>query len=124
MAKRPSLNPAGNPATLIPGGGRKGKANLTDRVRSAFEDALVILDRRQKPLKELMADALEQNPIAALNALSKFCPIEAKVEHSGSVTDFHLAALRELTRRTIPSPVEQPMVIDVQAVTIDPDKPS
>jgi len=55
------------------GGSRKGKPNVAPVMRARFLAALKLVEQRQgKTLPELMLDWLLKDPIAMLNAMSKF----------------------------------------------------
>jgi hypothetical protein len=80
------------------GGTRKGKYDIAPVMRAAFLAAIKLVERREgKTLAELMADWLEKDPIAMLNAMSKFAVRETCVQaaHDHTLTPASCRATRE-----------------------------
>ena len=71
------------------GGTRKGKYDIAPVMRAAFLAAVKEVEQREgKTLAELMADWLEKDPIAMLNAMSKLAEREerAQTAHDHALT--------------------------------------
>lgn len=66
---------------------RKARADITPEVRGAWLRAAKMQENKGRGLSELIAEAMEKDVLAALNAIAKFLPRESKVEHSGEVTN-------------------------------------
>ena len=52
------------------------------RIRNAFVQACNNLERLGKPLHAIMLECLEEQPLATLNAISKFLPADIFVEQN------------------------------------------
>jgi hypothetical protein len=88
------------------GGTRKGKPNIAPAMRAAFLAAIKLVEQREgKTLAELMADWLLKDPIAMLNAMSKFSEREERVQvdHDHTLTTESFPA----TRKFIESVIDQ-----------------
>lgn len=86
------------------GGSRKGKPNVAPVMRARFLAALKLVEQRQgKTLPELMLDWLLKDPIAMLNAMSKYKGREEHVhaEHDHDLTTESLSATRELVESVV-----------------------
>ena len=53
---------------------------LAQRVRTSLLNALDVMDKRGKPISELLADELEENPIRFMELASKYCPKEVEAD--------------------------------------------
>ncbi len=109
------------------GGTRKGKPDIAPVMRASFLAALKILkERKGKTLPELMADWLEKDPIAMLNAISKFLPREKRIraapDHTFTTTS--LTATREFVASVLnQQSVETPSkAIHDRSVAVDPTR--
>ncbi len=86
------------------GGSRKGKPNVAPVMRARFLAALKLVEQREgKTLPELMTDWLLKDPIAMLNAMSKFKGREEHVhaEHDHVNATESLSATRELVESVV-----------------------
>ena len=86
------------------GGSRKGKPNVAPVMRARFLAALKLVEQREgKTLPELMTDWLLKDPIAMLNAMSKFKGREEHVhaEHDHALTTESFSATREFVESVV-----------------------
>jgi hypothetical protein len=86
------------------GGTRKGKYDIAPAMRAAFLAAIKEVEQREgKTLAELMADWLEKDPIAMLNAMSKFAERETCVQaaHDHALTPASCRATREFLESAV-----------------------
>jgi hypothetical protein len=86
------------------GGTRKGKPDIAPAMRAAFLAAIKLVEQREgKTLAELMADWLEKDPIAMLNAMSKFAERETCVQaaHDHALTPASFSATREFLESVV-----------------------
>jgi len=88
--------------------GRVGKGHgqsVVNTIRRAFDVAIADLDARGKPLPELMADALEQDTLQALNTISRFMPKDVDVNIGGGNFADALATAAEIMRSNEARPI-------------------
>jgi hypothetical protein len=64
-------------------GGKVAKkgVELVQRTRAAILNSLDVLDNRNKPLSQLLADAAEQNPIKYTEMIARHIPKDVTVNH-------------------------------------------
>lgn len=71
--------------------GKKSKKGpeLVQRCRGAVLNALDVLEKRGKPISELLAEEFSQNPSKLMELASKFCPreLEAEITHAYRASD-------------------------------------
>lgn len=105
-----------------PGSRKSGGAQVTSRLRVALDRAIDELERRERPIHMIIADGLEKDPAKMITAIRGLLPQE--VSHTVlDVTQLHLQAVKELSRmHSLPSPTEEPMVIDVEPVAVVTDQ--
>lgn len=75
----------------------KRPQNIRGAILSAFEDATGIVRERGKPLKVLIADKLEEDPLRVLAAIARLLPPERAPTGPSlqlNVAELHLDALR------------------------------
>lgn len=78
---------------------------VVNTIRRAFDVAIADLDARGKPLPELMADALEQDTLGALNTISRFMPRDVDVNLGGGSFADALANAAEIMRSNEARPI-------------------
>ena len=82
---------------------RHSAVYLRARLLKVINESINVIEKGDKKLEELLADAIVQDPFAGLQLISRFLPREQEINLHSSV-DLHLSAVRDLVddaRRSI-----------------------
>lgn len=86
--------------------GRNSSTYLRGRLIKALQDAFDHLEENGKPIGELLAEAIMNDPFAGLTLASKFLPKETNVNVNSTI-EMHLNAVRQIVQEGVVQPIKQ-----------------